>query len=144
MAEVRVCHLEDERQFAALREFFEQDNPGLRLTCVEVDGPSRLQSEHGGMRVFWIYRGQGEVFLPIGYRTQEGDGPRLPSEYQADPIAPEFAELLSKLEESRATLSAAANVPVAAILGRRKGATFVGDYAGELWKLDHVARPWSR
>ena len=35
---------------------------------------SVLRSAYGGMRVFWIYRGEGEVFVPKGYRTQEGDG----------------------------------------------------------------------
>jgi hypothetical protein len=95
------------------------------------------------MRVFWIYRGQGEVFLPRGYRTQEGDGQRLPAEYEPDPVEPAWAESLERLRAGRSSISPAARVPVDAILRRRTGAAFVGNYAGELWKLDHVARPWS-
>jgi hypothetical protein len=143
MAEVRVCRLDDEPQFAEMREFFEQENPGLRLTRVEVDGDRVLNSEHGGMRVFWSYRGQGAVFLPRGYRTQEGDGRPLPSEYRSDPLAPAFAETLRLLRDGRSSVSPAAYVPLTAILARWKGDSFVGDYAGELWKLDHVPRPWS-
>ena len=143
MGQVRVVRLDDEKPFAEMRAFFEDDNPGLRLTRVEVDGPCELRSEHGGMRVFWLYRGQGEVFLPRGYRTQEGDGQRLPGEYEADPIDPEWADTLRRLQASRSTISPAALVPIDAILRRWRDAAFVGDYAGELWKLDHVARPWS-
>jgi hypothetical protein len=51
--------------------------------------------------------------------------------------------MLEHLQAGRSSLSPAACVPVDAILARRKGAAFVGDYAGELWKLDHVARPWA-
>ena len=144
MAEIRVCRLDEEKSFAELREFFERDNPSLRLTRVEIDGSGSLPSEQGGMRVFWIYRGLGEVFLPRGYRTQEGDGLPLPAEYQADPVAPVFAETLQLLQDGLSTLSPAARVPVAAILGRPMDASFVGDCLGELWKLDHVPRPWSR
>ncbi len=143
MGQVRVVHLDDDKPFAEMRAFFEDDNPGLRLTQVEVDGPCELRSEHGGMRVFWLYRGQGEVFLPQGYRTQEGDGQRLPSEYEADPIDPVWADTLRRLQASRSTFSPGALVPIDAILRRWSGSAFVGDYAGELWKLDHVARPWS-
>ena len=41
------------------------------------------------------------------------------------------------------SLSAGAVVAARAILHRRRGGAYVGDYAGELWKLDHVPRPWS-
>jgi hypothetical protein len=126
-----------------MRAFFEDDNPGLRLTRVEVDGPCELRSERGGMRVFWIYRGQGEVFLPRGYRTQEGDGLGLPDEYEPDPLDPSLADSLQRLRASRSSVSPAACVAVDAILRRWKGGAFVGDYLGDLWKLDHVARPWA-
>jgi len=143
MGQVRVVRMDQEKQFAEMRAFFEDDNPGLRLARVDVDGRCELQSEHGGMRVFWVYRGQGEVFLPRGYRTQEGDGQRLPGEYEPDPIDPAWAQTLERLQAGRSSVSPAACVPVEAILARRKGENFAGDYAGELWKLDHVARPWA-
>jgi len=143
MGQVWVTRLDDWREFGRLREFFENDNPGLKLDLVSVDGEAILNAAHGGMRVFWLYRGEGEVFVPKGYRTQEGDGQPLPDCYQPNPVAPAFAAVLGELSRGLDTISRGARVPVQAILGRRRGATFVGDFAGELWKLDHVPRPWS-
>lgn len=143
MSDIRLCRLDDEASFAAVREFFEHDNPDLRLTRVSVDGSGHLRSECGGMRVFWVHRGRGEVFLPRGYRTQEGDGAPLPDQYRADALAPALAETLQLIESGLSSLSPAARVPVAAILGRRREGSFVGDCLGELWRLDHVPEPWS-
>ena len=143
MAEIRICQLNDARHFAELAEFFHHENPRLRLTLVDVQGAATLHAEHAGMRVFWLFRGTGEVFLPRGYRTQEGDGAALPHEYVADPLEPSLATTLRLIEERMTSLSSAAAVPASAITNRRRGAAFVGDFAGELWKLDHAARPWS-
>lgn len=143
MGEVRLCHLDNPAEFQPLREFFEADNPGLSLDVVTVDGETELAAQHGGMRVFWIYRGEGEAFIPRGYRTQEGDGQPLPADYRPDGLNPDFAEMLAALEAGLDSLSPGAAVPIRAILNRRRGDAYCGDYAGELWKLDHVARPWS-
>jgi hypothetical protein len=142
-AQVRAIHLDEARQFFAMREMFEAHNAHLHLSLVRVDGEAELRSEHGGMRVFWIFRGEGEVFLPAGYRTQEGDGQPLPQAYHPDPVPPEFAETLRALKEGRASVSAAVAVAVNAILRRWKNGCFTGDIAGDLWKLDHLPRPWS-
>lgn len=142
-ARVQAIHLDQPAQFAAMREMFEAHNPDLRLSLVRVDGEAELRSEYGGMRVFWIFRGEGEVFLPKGYRTQEGDGQPLPPDYYPDPLAPAFASLLHLLKEGRATVTPAARVAVDAISRRWRNDVFTGDIAGELWKLDHLARPWS-
>ena len=143
MAEVRACSLDDEKSFARFREFFEQDNRGLRLTRLEVNGDDTLHCEQGGMRVFWIYRGGGSVFLPKGYRTQEGDGQRLTDDYRADEADPALAETLRILTAGMASLSPAAQVAIDAIVGRWNGHSLVGDFSGELWKLDHLPRPWT-
>ena len=37
----------------------------------------------------------------------------------------------------------AALEPLRAIVGRMRGAAFVGDIAGDLWKLEQTPRPWS-
>ncbi len=143
MGDVQVARLDDPREFAAIRDFFEHDNPGLRLTVVEVDGPAALSSQQGGMRVFWLYRGEGRVWLPRDYRTQEGDGTRLPACYTADPLDPQFRETLEILKRGLPAVTSAAEVPVRAVLGRWKREAFVGDYAGDLWKLAQTPRPWS-
>lgn len=140
-----AIRLNDDRQFAGLKEFFEADNPGLRLSLVRVDGDAALRSETGGMRVFWIFAGEGAVLLPKGFRTQEGDGEPLPPDYQPDPVSPAFAEKLQVLKAGAPTISSAAYVAVTAILRKWKKDrnAYIGDFAGELWKLDHLPRPWA-
>ncbi len=143
MADICVARVDDPSAMANIQAALDRDAPLLRLTTVHVDGQATLQAEHGGMRVFWIYRGQGEVWLPRGYRTQEGDGAPLPPEYQPDALAPELAERLEVLKSGMASVVAAARDPVRAIAGRWRGGAFVGEVAGDLWKLEHVPRPWS-
>lgn len=141
---IRFVHVEDRRRFAETRAMFEAEHPGIRLSLVEVDGPADLRAERGGMRVFWIYQGQGEVFLPKGYRTQEGDGQALPELYRPDPLDPAFAETLATLAKGLASVTPGAETPVRAILKRWKQQAFVGDFAGDLWKLEQAPRPWSQ
>ncbi len=129
--------------FAAIKEQLEAAYPALVLSFTEIDGEDVLQSEHGGMRVFWIFRGEGEVYLPEGYRTQEGDGQSLPSDYKPEPIDPAFAEMLRVLEEGFESLTADAAVQVRLILDRRQNGTFLGDIAAHLWALDQLPRPWA-
>jgi hypothetical protein len=143
MGQVSVTRLDDLQGLTRLRELFAADNPGFELDVVTVEGESALRSMQGGMRVYWIYQGAGEVFVPKGYRTQEGDGRHLPAEYHPDTINPDFACKLTELRQGLSSLSAAAIVPARAILGRWQGDAFVGDFAGDLWKLDHLPRPWS-
>jgi hypothetical protein len=141
--EVRIAHLDDPAQFGEMRTFFEAQHPTVRISVVQVDGDSVLRAEKGGMRVFWIYRGEGEVFLPKGYRTQEGDGGSLPSQYVPDKVDPTFAESIRVMDAGLKTVSPLAAVPVRAVIGRLKGESFVGEYAGDLWKLEQFRRPWS-
>jgi hypothetical protein len=143
MGQVWLARLDNASSFAPLRESFERDNPGLKLDLVSVSGQARLRSKQGGMRVFWIYCGEGEVFLPKGYRTQEGDGEVLPAAYQPEPMEAELPEKLNQLRWGLASLSSTAIVPARAILNRQRNNAFVGDISGDLWKLDHLPRPWS-
>ncbi len=143
MGQVRVLRLDDRWRFAEFRAVFETDHPAIRLSLVEVDGDAALRAAHGGMRVFWLFRGEGEVFLPEGYRTQEGDGQPLPPEYQPEPLEPGFAALVDRIEAGAASVAPAAIPSVRAIFGRRKGPAFFGDIAGDLWKLEHLPRPWA-
>lgn len=135
--------LDDAPAFQALRERVAQDYPGLRLGAQDVDGPQVLSADHGGMKVFWVYKGGGEVFLPRGYRTQESGSQPLPDEYQPDALDPAFADLLDQLLAGLSSVSAAAAGHVEAILRRRQGDVFLGDFPAELWSLEHVTRPWS-
>jgi len=143
MADIYVARVDDPVAMGEVQAALRRDCPGLHLTAIHVDGQTALRAEHGGMRVFWIYRGQGEIWLPRGYRTQEGDGAPLPPEYQPDPAPPELVERLEILRNGVATVVAAARDPVRAVLGRWRAGVFVGEVAGDLWKLEHLPRPWS-
>jgi hypothetical protein len=140
---VSKVSLDDDRQVAEIKRRFEADYPSIKLTVVDVDGSGHLHSDHGGMRVFWIYRGEGQVDLPAGYRTQEGGPGLLPDGYVPDAIDPDFAELLRGLQHGLASMSARAVPHVQAILDRGQGGVFLGDIAVEMWNLEHVPRPWS-
>ena len=144
MGQVRIAQLGDRQQFADVKAVLESDYPGFSFTVTSVNGETAFRSENGGMRVFWLYRGEGEVFLPKGYRTQEGDGMQLPGIYQAEQAGREFADSIRLLKSRLADLVPAAVEPVRAIVGRLRGEAFIGDIAGDLWKLEHVARPWSQ
>lgn len=143
MAQISLAQLADRRQFEKVKSTLEHDHPGLRLTLVKVDGRDHLRSQHGGVRVFWLFQGSGEVFLPKGYRTQEGDGTPLPDVYQPDKLDPAFAETIRLLQSQISTLAAPAREPLRAITGRLRNGAFVGDFAGDLWKLEQTPRPWS-
>jgi len=143
MGEVLLAQLDDQKQFDEIKAFFEAENPELRLTIASVDGEAILRSDFGGMRVFWLYRGAGEALLSKGYRTQEGDGGPLPSDYRPDRLSASFLETLQILKEGLPSLAPLADIPVRAVLKRWKGDVFVGDFAGDLWKLEHCPRPWS-
>jgi hypothetical protein len=144
MAQIALAQLEDERQFPSIKATLEADHPGLVLTVVKVEGEGVLRSEQGGMRVFWLYQGEGEVFLPKGHRTQEGDGGRLPEFYLPDSINPAFGDTIQLLKSRLSAVAPATLEPVRAIVGRARGTAFVGDFAGDLWKLEQAPRPWSQ
>jgi predicted dehydrogenase len=140
---IHVAQLANPQQFAQMKQAIEEDNPDIRFSLVEVDGEATLRAEQGGMRVFWLYRGQGEVFLPKGYRTQEGDGKPLPAFYKPDqPDAP-FVDAIRLMKTRLGSVSPGATVAVKAIVGRLRNEGFVGNFAGDLWTLEHASRPWS-
>jgi len=133
----------DNPGFQKIKAQLEQAYPELTLTHVKIDGEATLTSEHGGMRVLWIFEGKGEVWLPDGYRTLEGDGGPLPAEYSPEPADPAFIEILDFIDENRGTFTPDAWTSIKLILDRRKNGTFIGDIAAYLWNLEHTPRPWS-
>jgi len=141
---VRKVHLGDRQPFAEVKELLESDYAELNVSVVEVDGETALRADHGGMKVFWVYQGRGDVLLPKGYRTQEGGADPLPGAYEPEKIDATFAETLDLLQRGIGSLTAEAAVRVEAILRRRQGEVFTGDFAAELWSLEHLPRPWSK
>ncbi len=143
-SEVMQCHMDDISGFTRVRRSLQDAHPELLFDRVEVQGGEiDLHAAHGGVRVFCVYRGEGEVYLPDGYRTKEGDGNRLPDCYAPESIEPAFAALLDALSIRLNTVRAEARPAIDAILSRRSADAYIGDYANDLWKLEHAPRPWS-
>lgn len=140
---VQLCHMDDVEGFQAIREAFQNLHRDMTLSRIEVNGETTLQCEHGGTRIFWVYRGEGEVLLEAGTRTKEGDGQPLPEVYAAEPMPDGLLSCLGRLDVGVGTLHSLARPVVKSILSRRKDNTYVGEMANELWKLEHQPKPWS-
>lgn len=141
---VAAFRLSDSKAFRAFADDFACRRPWLRFETEEVRGTeTTLRSEGGRTKIWWIHRGEGEVYLPSGHRTKEGDGQRLPAEYRAEPMCEEFAAALAVVHDGLSGLNALARPAVKSILERRRQGSYIGDYANDLWKLEHVERPWT-
>lgn len=147
MGQVRLSSVLDAGALDALAQFVRERHGHLRFGRTLVEGNEVLTSGHGGIKVFWAYAGEGEVYLPAGHRTKEGDGEPLPGDYACDPMEHAFAEALDCLKGSFAALRSQAQAPVHAILSRRRatgnGGAYAGECANDLWKIAHVPQPWS-
>ena len=144
MPSVQICHMRDESGFDAFRRSFEREHEHLQFGRFEIaDGEATLCAASGGMKVFWLYAGEGEVFLRRGFRTKEGDAVVLSPEYVPDLINLDFNRCLNVLEARFQDIAPGAQPPVRAILDRRRGSAYVGDFANDLWKLEHVPEEWS-
>ncbi len=144
MPHARVLSMADSAAVESFARSFAEDHPSLHFGRFTLrDEATTLRPDHGGMKIFWIYEGEGGVFLPAGFRTKEGDGASLPSEYQAEPIPIDLAETLAVIQGGRTTVVEAARVPVDAMLSRWQDGSYVGDCANDLWKLEHLPAPWS-
>jgi hypothetical protein len=142
---ISVFDIENTERFQKFGKYLENEFSFLRVSKTEVQDETVLKSD--GMKIFCLYRGNGEVLLPKGYRTQEGDGYPLPADlYQPDSMDTKFASLLQLIQEKNFTLSDKAVVPINAIIKRWDSAKefFCGDISGELWRLlEQAPRPWS-
>ncbi len=133
----------DNPGFTGIKRALEAAYPDLVLDHITIDGETELRAAHGDMRVFWIFDGNGEILLPRGYHTLEGDGKPLPGEYQPVSADTPFLETLRFLDAHRGTFTPDAWTSIKLILDRRQGDAFIGDIAAYLWNLEHTPRPWS-
>ena len=122
-------HIDAPATLDGLRELFAAHNPGLRIGCRTQCGAGAWQ----GSRVCWIQDGAGEVLLPAGYRTKEGDGAPLPPVYRPEPAPPEWIEAVhyaaTRVDCFRGDLRTA----VEGICSRLRGEAYIGDAANNLW-----------
>ena len=142
MPEVIVGRVDDPPTWTAAVQAFREWNPGYTLGQGSVGGAAEtlLTPTPGAVRYCWLFDGRGEVWLPTGYRTQEGDGVGLPAAYRPDPLAPEVRDALATLRAALATADGAipegVRAPLTAIMERwQQPAAFVGNVDGEVWRL---------
>jgi hypothetical protein len=121
---------------ARLAEAVARANPDYRLRAGTWDGEGTLAAP-AGTRYLWLVDGRGEVFLPAGYRTQEGDGEPLPASYGAEALSDHARAHLRTLREAlaRGAIHPRAQAPVMALCAREVDGAYRGDVRGDLWLL---------
>ena len=153
MPEVIVGRVDDPPTWTAAAQAFRAWNPGYTLGQGTVGSAAEalLTPTPGAVRYCWLFDGRGEVWLPAGYRTQEGDGTRLPAAYRPDPLDPEAQDALATLraalttadgvipEEVRAPLTAIMEALAAARSVRRKRGRRGLAVAGERYRAGALA-----
>ena len=127
-----AAHIDDARSLAGVVELFGQRNPGYRLGCGEQHGEAEWVSSRAS-RVCWIQDGQGEVFVPAGYRTKEGDGAALPPDYRPEAVPSEWIEAVRYASTRIDCFQGNLRNAVASICSRLRGSEYIGDAAYDLW-----------
>ena len=136
MPDVVVGHIENPDSLEPVFAAFERDHAGFKIGCGHFEGDEgELIAECGGVRYIWIDRGAGELLLESGYRTQEGDGERLPPCYESDECDDETWAILGTFSDNLGTIHKRIRSPVETILSRISGRTLVGDIAGDIRML---------
>lgn len=146
MPDIVFGHIDDEESLKPVFEEFEEMNPGFKIGAGTFDADDGvLTSGYGGVRHTWVCDGEGEVFLPAGYRTKEGDGEKLPEFYVTDEVDRDVLEILQFLSEHSSVHEKIKN-PLLAILERLSGKHLAGDIAGDIWLIVESGLPiegWS-
>lgn len=115
--------------------------PGYGVSAGAWEGEREVSVAGGsggsGARYLWPVDGRAEVFLPAGYRTQEGDGAPLPTAYAAEPLPPAARDGVETLRAALTgdTIHLQLQAPVAALCARASGGSYTGDARGDLWLL---------
>ena len=142
MPDVVVGHIEHSESLESVFTAFERDHSGFKIGCGHFEGDEgELIAEYEGVRYIWIDRGVGELLLESGYRTQEGDGERLPAFYKPDECDDETWRILQTFADNLDTIHEQIRAPVEAILNRISGRTLVGDIADDIRSLVESGLP---
>lgn len=135
MPSIVVGSIQDFASLDRVSEAFSDRHPDMRLGAAVHTGEGVLRPSSHGIRYVWIESGTCEALVPSGYRTQEGDGNRLPEGYAQDPFGGDLQETLATIEQNFGAVDGRIQQPVAAILDRRLPTAFIGDISGELWLI---------
>ncbi len=137
MGEVTVARHGVAREIERLADAVHRVNPHYRLSAGTWRGERELTSEWGGSRYTWLIDGQGDVFLPAGFRTQEGDGAALPEIYRTSPAGDDLTVALTalRLALQDQTVHPLLVAAVAGLCVRHVAGRYRGDGSGDLWLL---------
>ncbi|MDE0297389.1 MAG: hypothetical protein OXN17_02005 [Candidatus Poribacteria bacterium] len=136
MPDVIAGDIEQSKSLEPVFAAFERDHAGFKIGCAHFEGDEgELTTEYGGVRYIWIDNGSGEVLLELGYRTQEGDGERLPTCYEADECDDKTWSTLETFADNLSTIHEQIRPSVETILNRISDRTLSGDVAGEIRSL---------
>ncbi len=147
MPEITVAHVDDCESLEEFFDEFERRNPGFKMGFSIIhNGKVELSPEYGGVKYMWILDGNAEIFLPKGYRTQEGDGERLPPIYRAEKLSEDFTQAFQILQKRLNLISE--EVPYGGsirdhaknILERYQDGEFRGDISGEIAQITPISR----
>lgn len=127
-----VGHIDDARSLAAVVNVFRRWNPGYGLGSGEQSGESEWSIPQGS-RVCWIQEGCGEVFLPEGYRTKEGDGEPLPGEYRPETAPAEWIEAVRYAARRIDCFQGDLRTAIQGVCSRLRDEHYIGDAANDLW-----------
>ena len=132
MPKVVIGHMDDPRSLAPIYDRFYDQHPELKIGCDEFEGEGEFVAQYEGIRFIWIDKGEGEVYLDVGYRTQEGDGEKLPDCYTSEKVDTENLPILQSIAENLDTLHPEILLPVESILSRFDGEITIGDISNEI------------
>ena len=106
----------------------------------------QITSQYNGVKHLFILSGQGEIFLDISYRTQEGDGQPLPPFYEPDICDSENQPILKTLSENLDTMHDKIRPAIDSLLTRLSGNVLVGDISYPVRQMMEIGLPlreWS-
>ncbi|MBM3264545.1 MAG: hypothetical protein FJY97_14115 [candidate division Zixibacteria bacterium] len=134
MPDIVVGHLDHPDTLTPVFEEFAHHNPGFQMGFGIVESVKTwLTSDR--VRHIWLADGEGKVFLEKGYRTQEGDGARLPDDYAPEPVSDDIRAVLHTLFRKHPSFHEKIRTPIGAIVSRLHSDGFIGDIAGEIWLI---------
>ena len=132
MPQVVIGHTDDLKSLEPIYDSFHDAHPELKIGYEEFEGEGEFTAQHEGIRFIWIEQGEGEVYLDVGYRTQEGDGEKLPDCYTSEKVDTENLPILQAIAENLDTLHPKVLLHVESILSRFDGEITTGDISNEI------------
>jgi len=151
MSQPIVGHVHNQKTLTPFVDRCQKDYPALKIgfdhfSSILSGNGKQITSQYNGVRHLFILSGQGEIFLDISYRTQEGDGQPLPRFYEPDVCDSENLPILQTLSENLDTMHHKIRSVVESILTRLNGDVLIGDISYQVCQMTETGLPlreWS-